>query len=104
MLCARLPETGKANLKKAGPNTTARFRVSHSAGCSSAIQIISVVELIDCVNKGIADGAGLPFSGILILNIRTEIAFGMFNDGCTSLYWKTQHDSILAQNWNVSFA
>jgi isopenicillin-N N-acyltransferase-like protein len=52
--------------------------------------------------KGISDGAGLPFVDVLILNIRTEIAFGMFNDGCTSLYWKTSRDSFLAQNWDVS--
>lgn len=26
----------------------------------------------------------------------------MFNDGCTSLYWKTQSNSFLAQNWDVS--
>ncbi|OOQ82086.1 putative Acyl-coenzyme A:6-aminopenicillanic-acid-acyltransferase 40 kDa form [Penicillium brasilianum] len=50
--------------------------------------------------QGISDGAGLPFADILALNIRTEIAFGMFNDGCTSLYWKTESDSFLAQNWD----
>ncbi|KAJ5125747.1 AAT-domain-containing protein [Penicillium atrosanguineum] len=50
--------------------------------------------------QGIADGAGLPFIDIIILNIRTEIAFGMFNDGCTSLYWKTHNNSFLAQNWD----
>ncbi|KAF4770467.1 hypothetical protein HAV15_013060 [Penicillium sp. str.  len=50
--------------------------------------------------QGIANGSGLPFIDILILNIRTEIAFGMFNDGCTSLYWKTQTKSFLAQNWD----
>ncbi|KAB8224584.1 acyl-coenzyme A:6-aminopenicillanic acid acyl-transferase-domain-containing protein [Aspergillus novoparasiticus] len=50
--------------------------------------------------QGISDGAGLPFVDVLALNIRTEIAFGMFNDGCTSLYWKTQSNSFLAQNWD----
>ncbi|KAJ5951950.1 Peptidase C45 acyl-coenzyme A:6-aminopenicillanic acid acyl-transferase [Penicillium vulpinum] len=50
--------------------------------------------------QGIADGAQLPFIDILILNIRTEIAFGMFNDGCTSLYCKTDNHSFLAQNWD----
>ncbi|KAJ5496525.1 Peptidase C45 acyl-coenzyme A:6-aminopenicillanic acid acyl-transferase [Penicillium fimorum] len=50
--------------------------------------------------QGIADGAELPFIDILILNIRTEIAFGMFNDGCTSMYRKTDGHSFLAQNWD----
>ncbi|KAF3386728.1 Acyl-coenzyme A:6-aminopenicillanic-acid-acyltransferase 40 kDa form [Penicillium rolfsii] len=50
--------------------------------------------------RGISDGAGVPFTDVLALNIRTEIAFGMFNDGCTSLYWKTMNNSFLAQNWD----
>ncbi|PYH46912.1 AAT-domain-containing protein [Aspergillus saccharolyticus JOP 1030-1] len=50
--------------------------------------------------QGIANGAEIPVVDILILNIRTEIAFGMFNDGCTSLYWKTDRQSFLAQNWD----
>ncbi|PLB39136.1 AAT-domain-containing protein [Aspergillus candidus] len=50
--------------------------------------------------QGIADGSQMPLIDIVILNIRTEIAFGMFNDGCTSLYWKTDRYSFLAQNWD----
>lgn len=46
----------------------------------------------------------MPLIDIVILNIRTEIAFGMFNDGCTSLYWKTDRYSFLAQNWDVSLS
>ncbi|KAJ5629882.1 hypothetical protein N7528_003539 [Penicillium herquei] len=46
------------------------------------------------------DGADTALVDILILNIRTEIAFGMFNDGCTSLYWKTKGNTFLAQNWD----
>ncbi|KAL2820118.1 AAT-domain-containing protein [Aspergillus granulosus] len=50
--------------------------------------------------QGIAEGAQIPVVDILALNIRTEIAFGMFDDGCTSLYWKTDTHSFLAQNWD----
>jgi len=52
--------------------------------------------------KGIAAGAGVDFEDILALNVRTEIAYGMFNDGCTSIAWKAQGESFLAQNWDVS--
>ncbi|KAK0702777.1 hypothetical protein B0H67DRAFT_499855, partial [Lasiosphaeris hirsuta] len=48
--------------------------------------------------QGIATGTGVDFEDILALNVRTEIAYGMFNDGCTSVAWK----SFLAQNWDVS--
>ncbi|KAL8951072.1 MAG: hypothetical protein Q9222_002912 [Ikaeria aurantiellina] len=50
--------------------------------------------------QGVADGAGLPFTSILALNVRTEIAFGMFSDGCTALSWKDADMNILAQNWD----
>jgi hypothetical protein len=36
------------------------------------------------------------------MNCRTEIAMGLMNDGCTSLYWKRDHRAILAQNWDAS--
>lgn len=36
----------------------------------------------------------------MALNVRTEIAFGMFSDGCTALSWKSEETSILAQNWD----
>ncbi|KAI4133226.1 MAG: hypothetical protein LQ338_000284 [Usnochroma carphineum] len=42
----------------------------------------------------------MPFSSILALNVRTEIAFGMFSDGCTALSWTNGDTSILAQNWD----
>ena len=32
--------------------------------------------------------------------MRTEIAYGMFDDGCTALSWKVDSVSILAQNWD----
>lgn len=51
---------------------------------------------------GVAAGAGVPFEDILVMNCRTEISMGLMNDGCTALYWKNNHASILAQNWDVS--
>ncbi|OAX79469.1 hypothetical protein ACJ72_06213 [Emergomyces africanus] len=50
--------------------------------------------------RGIAQGAGVPVESILALNVRTEIAYGMFSDGCTALSWKSRDDSFLAQNWD----
>ncbi|KAK4496273.1 hypothetical protein PRZ48_012253 [Zasmidium cellare] len=49
---------------------------------------------------GIASGAGLEVADIIALNVRTEIAFGLFSDGCTALSWKTGSASWLAQNWD----
>lgn len=51
---------------------------------------------------GVAQGAGVPVESILALNVRTEIAYGMFSDGCTALSWKSKDESFLAQNWDVS--
>jgi hypothetical protein len=51
---------------------------------------------------GIADGSGTELLDIIALNVRTEIAFGQFSDGCTSLSWKTEKRSFLGQNWDVS--
>ncbi|OIW31233.1 isopenicillin-N N-acyltransferase [Coniochaeta ligniaria NRRL 30616] len=50
--------------------------------------------------EGIAAGAEVDFEDILALNVRTEIAYGMFSDGCTSIAWKAQGTSFLAQNWD----
>ncbi|EME44464.1 hypothetical protein DOTSEDRAFT_152345, partial [Dothistroma septosporum NZE10] len=50
--------------------------------------------------RGIAAGAQLPLSSILAINVRTEIAFGAFSDGCTALSWQTSNTSWLAQNWD----
>lgn len=49
---------------------------------------------------GIADGAGVALSDIIAINVRTEINFGLFSDGCTALSWKTERASYLAQNWD----
>ncbi|KAH8656809.1 acyl-coenzyme A:6-aminopenicillanic acid acyl-transferase-domain-containing protein [Ilyonectria robusta] len=63
--------------------------------------------------EAIAEGAQLDFLDVLALNIRSEIAFGLFDensrrpmaleaiDGCTTLGWKTSSGStFLAQNWD----
>ncbi|ETS79978.1 hypothetical protein PFICI_07507 [Pestalotiopsis fici W106-1] len=64
--------------------------------------------------EGIAEGARVDLLDVLALNIRTEIAFGLFDetsrrpmaiegvvDGCTTLGWKTPSGStFLAQNWD----
>lgn len=52
--------------------------------------------------KGIAEGAGKTLADIIALNVRTEINFGLFSDGCTALSWLHKDASILAQNWDVS--
>lgn len=51
--------------------------------------------------RGIADGTDLGVEDIIAINVRTEIAFGLFSDGCTALSWKTSGGgSWLAQNWD----
>jgi isopenicillin-N N-acyltransferase-like protein len=52
--------------------------------------------------RGIADGSGKDLLDIVALNVRTEINFGQFSDGCTALAWKTEKRSFLGQNWDVS--
>lgn len=54
--------------------------------------------------RGIADGAGVKLLDIVALNVRTEINFGMFDDGCTSLAWHTDEHAYLGQNWDVGIA
>jgi isopenicillin-N N-acyltransferase like protein len=53
--------------------------------------------------QGVAAGAGVDFEDILALNVRTEIAYGMFSDGCTAFSWKVGEKSFMAQNWDVRF-
>lgn len=50
--------------------------------------------------QGVADGAGVSLLDIIAINVRTEIAFGLFSDGCTALSWLTPGASWLAQNWD----
>lgn len=52
--------------------------------------------------RGIADGAGVELADVLALNVRTEIAFGLFTDGCTMLAWHSEQSAFIAQNWDVS--
>jgi len=60
---------------------------------------LSAVEFIDLVT-GIAEGSGREVADIIAINVRTEITFGLFSDGCTALSWKTEDGSYLAQNWD----
>lgn len=51
--------------------------------------------------RGIADGAGCELLDIVALNVRTEINFGLFSDGCTSVAWcDGQERAWLGQNWD----
>lgn len=50
--------------------------------------------------RGIAAGAGVTLLDIIAINVRTEISFGLFSDGCTALSWRTGDVSFLAQNWD----
>lgn len=52
------------------------------------------------VFSGVADGAGVQLSDIIACNVRTEIAFGLFSDGCTALSWRSDNASWLCQNWD----
>ncbi|KAH6713770.1 acyl-coenzyme A:6-aminopenicillanic acid acyl-transferase-domain-containing protein [Leptodontidium sp. MPI-SDFR-AT-0119] len=50
----------------------------------------------------VAEGANLDLLDIVALNCRSEIALGLFSDGCTSLGWmRAGGDEVfLAQNWD----
>ncbi|KAK4999486.1 hypothetical protein LTR28_013356, partial [Elasticomyces elasticus] len=50
--------------------------------------------------EGIAAGAKQDVNSIIALNVRTEIAYGLFDDGCTALAWQSTGNSYLAQNWD----
>ncbi|KAF2634638.1 peptidase C45 acyl-coenzyme A:6-aminopenicillanic acid acyl-transferas-like protein [Massarina eburnea CBS 473.64] len=50
--------------------------------------------------RGIADGSGRELLDIVAINVRTEINFGLFSDGCTALAWGTENRAWLAQNWD----
>lgn len=52
--------------------------------------------------QGIADGASKEILDIIAINVRTEINFGLFSDGCTALAWHTEKRAWLGQNWDVS--
>jgi isopenicillin-N N-acyltransferase-like protein len=52
--------------------------------------------------QGVINGSGQNMGTIMALNARTEIMYGMIDDGCTSLAWKPKDGSgsWLAQNWD----
>ncbi|KAI4719062.1 AAT-domain-containing protein [Aureobasidium sp. EXF-10727] len=50
--------------------------------------------------QGIAEGSQTSLAEIIALNVRTEINFGLFSDGCTALSWAHGSSSLLAQNWD----
>ncbi|GAD92880.1 conserved hypothetical protein [Paecilomyces variotii No. 5] len=50
--------------------------------------------------EGIANGAKCELLDIIALNVRTEIVFGKFSDGCTSLYYGRDGAAYLGQNWD----
>ena len=50
--------------------------------------------------EGIAEGAELGILDVVALNSRSEIALGLFSDGCSSLGWKREGEVLLAQNWD----
>ena len=54
--------------------------------------------------RAIAEGAGngVTLADIVTLNVRTEIAFTNYTDGCTSVGQLTQDGKMfLAQNWDM---
>lgn len=52
--------------------------------------------------EGLAAGAEVDVLNIVALNVRIEIAFGLFSDGCTAMAWHTEKRAFLGQNWDVS--
>lgn len=54
--------------------------------------------------QGIADGSRRDLLDIVAINVRTEINFGLFSDGCTALSWHTAEHALLGQNWDVSLS
>jgi isopenicillin-N N-acyltransferase-like protein len=50
--------------------------------------------------RGVAAGSDNDILDIVALNVRTEIAFGQFSDGCTSVSWHGEKRAWLGQNWD----
>ena len=69
-----------------------------SQGYAKTIQ--ALVPDVYSEMEGIAEGAGLDILDIVALNSRSEIALGLFSDGCSSLGWKRGDTVLLAQNWD----
>ncbi|KAI9726784.1 MAG: hypothetical protein M1828_000640 [Chrysothrix sp. TS-e1954] len=50
--------------------------------------------------QGVANGSERTLLDIIALNVRTEIAFGLFSDGCTSAYSRNSNSVLQGQNWD----
>ncbi|KIW06477.1 uncharacterized protein PV09_02914 [Verruconis gallopava] len=51
--------------------------------------------------QGVAHGSGFNVGAIMAINARTEIMYGLMDEGCTTLAWKpAAGGSWLAQNWD----
>ena len=50
--------------------------------------------------EALAEAAGVQFSEILALNLRSEIALTHYTDGCTSIGQTYGPDTFIAQNWD----
>lgn len=50
--------------------------------------------------KGIAEGAGVPFDNVLVLNYRYEIIFSE-RSSCTSIGFTNREETFIAQNWDL---
>ncbi|KAK2825727.1 hypothetical protein FQN49_007423 [Arthroderma sp. PD_2] len=84
------------------------FKKTSSMGwpevCRTALKFLPLIET-SFPNymqeiRGIAQGADVDVKSVLALNVRTEIAYGLFDDGCTAFAWKGAGESFLAQNWD----
>ena len=49
---------------------------------------------------GVAQGAKVDILDIIALNVRTEINFGLYSDGCSAYFIQTPKHTVLAQNWD----
>ncbi|KAK6361149.1 hypothetical protein TWF730_004893 [Orbilia blumenaviensis] len=77
----------------------------HSRARDYEATILKLVPNLHQEIVGIAEGAEVDVLDIVALNVRSEIALGEFQDGCTSLSWKVTGEDgktvqYLAQNWD----
>jgi len=85
--------------------------------CHSRLSVCPLSRLTTVQHRtndhpGVAAGANVDLASIIALNVRTEITFGLFSDGCTALSWHPPFSSTsdadpnspavshLAQNWD----
>ncbi|KAF4945408.1 hypothetical protein FSARC_14434 [Fusarium sarcochroum] len=52
---------------------------------------------------GVAQGAERDILDIVALNVRSEIVFGQFSDGCTSLFCRGEKYTFMGQNWDAKW-